>query len=69
MDKRTAQRLAETIEHDDPRVRVTGMRRYPGRSYALDCVDIRTGDRFVVNRPEDWTERSREALCYTHTQG
>lgn len=65
MTKREAQRLATQIERDDPRVRVTGTRRYmPGPSYALDCVNTRTGDRFVVNRPEDWAERKQDAEAY-----
>lgn len=59
MNKQTAQRLAAKIERDDPRVRVTGMRRYPYTpAYALDCVDTRTGDRFTIDRPEDWAERN-----------
>ncbi len=63
MHKREAQRLAAKIESDDPRVRVSGYRLYAasigrGSIYAIDCTDTRTGDRFVIDAPEDWAERN-----------
>lgn len=60
MNKRTANRLSRQIESDAPTCQVTGMRAYERGSYALDVVDTKTGDRFVVNSVEQWTARMDE---------
>ena len=60
MNKRTAERLARQIGRT-PGVQVTGIRRYGPGSYALECVDTRSGYPFVVYNPEDWEERQRAA--------
>jgi hypothetical protein len=63
MDKRTAGRLGKRIENEDARITVTGYRHYD-TGYAIDCVDTRTGDRFVVNSAEDWDARVAESRLY-----
>ncbi len=72
MDCRTAERLARRIEREDPRISVTGFRRWQTRfrnweplnrrraTYSLDCTDNRSGYTFVIGSPEDWDERKKE---------
>ncbi len=60
MNKRELQRLAAKVARAGG-VLVAGTRRYGRGSYALDCVDTRTGIPFTLYRPEDWEEREQEA--------
>ena len=64
MDRRTAGRLGARIETEDAQVTVTGYRHYDAGGYAIDCVDTRAGDHFVVASPETWNARIAESrLC------
>ena len=63
MDKQQAARLAQRIENDDPLVKVMGTRHYD-TGYALDCVDTRTGDRFVISSWFRWDVRVADSLGY-----
>ena len=61
MNRRTSDRLASQIIHDDPQCQITGTRKY-GDVYELDVVDTRTGTAFVVRSPEDWEERKERTM-------
>jgi len=56
MNKRQAGRLVRKI-NKAAGYRVTGTRRYGRGDYALDIVYTESGDRFVINSGEQWTER------------
>ena len=55
-----ADKLWRTIEMDDPKCRVMGL-RHDDSGYSLDVEDTRTGYPFVVSSPEEWQRRKEEA--------
>lgn len=56
MNRHEAERLAQSVEKDDRKCHVTGMRNISG-SYVLDVTDKSNGASFTVTSPEHWAKR------------
>jgi hypothetical protein len=63
MSEREVEEVVQSIPHEIPHVPLADKRSYDGgRSFVLDCVDLRTDETFTVYDLGDWWARVQQQI-------